>query len=96
MSQVACFVGIVVVITLAVVLGSTNNATTDCTSTSLLRLPDPPNLSASCQKHDGNTRGHSHACRRQWDLLVDIGIEDEKNNTQWIKAAVDTGRRRRG
>ena len=92
MSQVACFVGIVVVITLAVVLGSTNNATTDCTFTSLLRLPDPPNLSASCQKHDGNTpvvipmRADDNGI-----FLVDIGIEDDKNNTQWIKAAVDTG-----
>lgn len=71
----------------AVCSASSKNA-----STQLLRLPAPPTASDACVKHDGKTplvipmRADDNGI-----FIVNIGIEDAEGDTQWIKAAVDTG-----
>ncbi|MBD52821.1 MAG: hypothetical protein CL450_05945 [Acidimicrobiaceae bacterium] len=60
--------------------------------TRLLRLPAPPETTDSCRKHDGKSpliipmRADDNGI-----FIVNIGVEDDDGNTQWIKAAVDTG-----
>ena len=86
----AALVGLVV---LTLVLG---NSSAPCpqssTHTQLRRLPAPPETSDSCRKHDGKSaliipmRADDNGI-----FIVNIGVQDEEGNTQWIKAAVDTG-----
>lgn len=86
----AALVGLVV---LTLVLG---NSSAPCpqssTHTQLRRLPAPPETSESCRQHDGKSaliipmRADDNGI-----FIVNIGVQDEEGNTQWIKAAVDTG-----
>lgn len=93
MSGQACALALggAVVIGIAVAVGGTAGGDTSNT-TSLRRLPRSPNIGDTCRKHDGETalviplRADENGI-----FLVDIGVEDANGETQWIKAAVDTG-----
>ena len=90
----AIAVGGAVAIGLAVAVGSSApvSSAQDPTTTSLVRLPRAPGVGETCRRHDGESALviPLHA-DDNGIFLVDIGVEDAQGDTQWIKAAVDTG-----
>ena len=58
---------------------------------SLRRLPPKPGR-GECQEHDGRSALvlPMHADENSI-FLVDIGVEDDDGNVQWVEVAVDTG-----
>lgn len=84
-------------VVLGVAMGSSAKDNDRCVQTRqrptrLLRLPAPPEATDSCRKHDGTSpliipmRADDNGI-----FIVNIGVEGNNGDTQWIKAAVDTG-----
>ena len=85
----ALILGSAAAIGLAVAVGGSGDGRSH---TTLRRLPKAPETGDTCRKHDGESplvipmRADDNGI-----FLVDIGVEDADGETQWVKAAVDTG-----